>query len=210
MFIEKRVSEFLDELASKEPVPGGGSGAALGASLAAALVSMVCNLTIGKKGYEEVSEELAGLLERSEALRRQAADLLQADTEVYSQVMAAYRLPRKTDEQKLARQEAMQSALKAAAEVPLQLAECCAEIVCAALPVAEMGNPWAVSDAGVGALLAEACLRAALLNVYVNLSSIQDEAYAQAVRGRIAAITADASDVKAQVLAIVHAKIGAA
>jgi formiminotetrahydrofolate cyclodeaminase len=210
MFIEKRVSEFLDELASKEPVPGGGSGAALGASLGAALVSMVCNLTIGKKGYEEVSAELAGLLERSETLRRQATDLLQADTEVYGEVMAAYRLPRKTDEQKLARQAALQAALKAAAEVPLQLAVCCGEILCLALPVAEMGNAWAVSDAGVGALLAEACLHAALLNVYVNLSAIEDEAYAQALHDRIAAITSEASDVKAQVLAIVHAKIGVA
>jgi formiminotetrahydrofolate cyclodeaminase len=170
---------------------------------------MVCNLTIGKKGYEEVSDELASLLERSEALRRQATELLQADTEVYSQVMAAYRLPRKTEKQKLVRQTATQSALKAATEVPLQLAMCCGEILCLALPVAEMGNTLAVSDAGVGALLAEASLHAALLNVYVNLSSIQDEAYARALRERIAAITADASDVKAQVLAIVHAKIGA-
>jgi len=87
MFVEKRVSEFLDALASKESVPGGGSGAALGGALAASLVSMVCNLTIGKKGYEGVDEAMTDLLAKSEALREELPQLLEADTQVYGKVM---------------------------------------------------------------------------------------------------------------------------
>lgn len=209
MFIDKSVREFVDELASAEPVPGGGSGSALGAALGAALVSMVCNLTVGRKQYADVSDEMAALLKRSEALRAQVTELLQADTEVYTAVMAAYRLPRKSDQEKQTRHETMQAALKQAAEVPLRLAESCAEIVEIALPAAQMGNRWAVSDAGVGALLAEACMHGALLNVYINLASIEDHAYVEAMRQRIGRLTDGKADLKDQVLAVVHGKISA-
>ena len=209
MFTDKSVSEFLDALASKEPVPGGGSGAALGAGLAAALVSMVCNLTIGKKGYEDVQEPMSALWKKSEAIRLEMPQLLEADTQVYGRVMETYRLPRKTPKQKEARKVAMQAALKQAAEVPLEVAERCAQIVELALPAAEMGNQWAVSDAGVGALLAEASMYAALLNVYINLSSIKDETYVKDTRSRIQAITVGKTDTKDQVMAIVRQKIGA-
>jgi formiminotetrahydrofolate cyclodeaminase len=209
MFIEKTVTEFLDALASKEPVPGGGSGAALGAASAAALVSMVCNLTIGKKGYEGVQEAMTGILEKSEALRHELPQLLEEDTQVYGRVMAAYRQPRDTPEEKRAREAAMQAALKEAAEAPLTVADRCAQIIDLALPAAEMGNQWAVSDAGVGALLAEACLHAALLNVYINLSSIKDQAYVQQTRARIQAVTAGKTELKDRVLAIVRQKISA-
>ena len=209
MFIEKSVTEFLDALASKEPVPGGGSGAALGGASAAALVSMVCNLTIGKKGYEAVEQPMTEILQKSEAIRLELPQLLEADTQVYGKVMEAYRLPRKSPEDKAAREAAMQAALKDAAQVPLTIAERCSQIVDLALPAAEMGNQWAVSDAGVGALLAEACMHAAMLNVYINLSSIQDEQFAADLRARIQAITEGKGDTKAKVMAIVREKIGA-
>ncbi len=209
MFIEKCVTEFLDALASKEPTPGGGSTAALGGALGAALVSMVCNLTVGKKGYENVDAAMADLLVKSEALRQELPRLLEEDTQVYGKVMEAYRLPRKTPEEKQAREAAMQSALKVAAEAPLAIAERCAQVIDLALPAAEMGNQWAVSDAGVGALLAEACMHAALLNVYINLASIQDQAYVQQMQARIVAITEGKTQVKDRVMAIVRAKIGA-
>ena len=96
----------MDALASKEPVPGGGSTAALGGSLAAALVSMVCNLTIGKKGYESVNAPMGDILQKTEALRRELLDLLESDTQVYAKVMAAYRQPRKTPEEQQAREAA--------------------------------------------------------------------------------------------------------
>jgi formiminotetrahydrofolate cyclodeaminase len=100
MFTELQVNEFLDALASKEPVPGGGSGAALAGGLGAALVSMVCNLTIGKKNYEQAWEPLTELRGRSEALRARMVELLEADTQAYAKVMEAYRLPRDTAEAK--------------------------------------------------------------------------------------------------------------
>ncbi|MHB0858274.1 MAG: cyclodeaminase/cyclohydrolase family protein [Anaerolineae bacterium] len=207
MFTDMTVHEFLDALASKEPVPGGGSGAALAGSLAAALVSMVCNLSLGIKGYENVEGAMTELLEKSEALRRELPNLLEADTQVYARVMDAYRLPRKSPEEKQAREIAMQAALKEAAEVPLSIADRCGRIVDLALPAAEMGNQWAVSDAGVGALLAEAAMHGALLNVQINLASITDAAYAQDLRARMEAIVADRTATKERVQAIVRAKI---
>jgi formiminotetrahydrofolate cyclodeaminase len=209
MFIEKTVTAFLDALASKEAVPGGGSSAALGGAQAAALVSMVCNLTLGKKGYEGVQEAIRDLLAQSEALRCELPHLLEADTQVYGQVMAAYRLPQKSSEQKQAREVALQAALKEAAEVPLTIAARCARVVELALSAAQMGNTWAVSDAGVGALLAEACMHAALLNVAINLASIHDAAYVAQAQERIACITTGKSAIKEQVMAIVRGRMGA-
>jgi len=203
VFTDLKVSEFLDALASKDAVPGGGSGAALGGALGAALVSMVCNLTIGKKGYEESWEPLEEILERSEALRSRIAELLEADTQAYANVMEAYRMPRGTEEAKANRKEAMQAALRHAAEVPLEIAKSCSKVVELALPAAEMGNRWAVSDAGVGALLAEAAMHAALLNVEINLSSIDDTAYVQATRDGISAMTEECTRTKDRVQAIV-------
>jgi methenyltetrahydrofolate cyclohydrolase len=209
MYTDKTVSEFLNTLASKEPVPGGGSTAALGGSLAAALVSMVCNLTLGKEGYEQSQERLADVLVQSETLRNELPLLLDADMAVYGKVMAVYRLPRKTDEQKKTRQAAIQSALTEAAEVPLQIADRCARILKLALPAAELGNRWAISDAAAGALLAEASLRAALLNVYVNMASITDQVYVESLRSRVEALSQDSVAIKERVVAIVAAQFGA-
>jgi len=209
MYTEKTVDEFLDALASKEPVPGGGSTAALGGSLAAALVSMVCNLTLGKEGYEQAQERLTEILQQAEALRRELPQLLEADMAVYGKVMAAYRLPRKTDEQKQTRQTAIQSALVKAAEVPLQIADRCAQVLKLALPAAELGNRWAISDAAAGALLAEASLRAALLNVYVNMASITDQACVDSLRLRVAKLTQDSEAIKERVVEIVASQFGA-
>jgi len=202
-FTSKTVDQFLDELASSAPVPGGGSGAALAGALAAGLLSMVCNLTIGKKGYESVQQDMEKILARSEQIRAKLPDLLQADTEVYSQVMAANRMPRKTPEEKAARDAAMQQALKAAAQVPMQIAAHCAELVDLCLPAAKMSNKWAVSDAGVGAFLAEASMRGALLNVEINLASIQDEKLVAQLRADMAKIVAGKAEAKQQVMDVV-------
>ncbi|OGO06971.1 MAG: hypothetical protein A2Y73_09225 [Chloroflexi bacterium RBG_13_56_8] len=208
MYIEKSVAEFLDRLASSNPTPGGGSGAALGGALAASLISMVCNLTIGKKGYEAVQEAMSNLLIRSEALRKELPQLLEADMRVYGKVMETYRLPRKTAEEKQAQQEAMQDALKEASRVPLTIAERCGQLVELALPAAEMGNQWAVSDAGVAAFLAEASMHAALLNVYINLASITDKGFVDETLTHIQTITEGKGELKEQVVTIVREKIG--
>ncbi len=203
MFTELPVNEFLEALASQEPVPGGGSAAALAGGLGAALVSMVCNLTIGKKNYEQAWEPLTELRGRSEALRARMVELLEADTQAYAKVMETYRLPRDTAEAKAARKKAQQAALRRAADVPLQIAEACREVVDLALPAAELGNRWAVSDAGVGALLAEAAMHAALLNVEINLASIDDQSFVDAVRQRIELMTRECTQTKDRVQELV-------
>ena len=175
--IDKPVSQFLTELASSAPAPGGGSVAALSGALGAALVSMVCNLTVGKKKYADVEKEITALLENSERLRHKLADLLQADVQAYTAVSQAMKMPRATDEEKAARAKVMQQALKKATEVPLQVAEACVEVIALCQPAAEKGNKNAVSDAGVAILMAEAGLRSAALNILINLGWIEDQRY---------------------------------
>jgi formiminotetrahydrofolate cyclodeaminase len=170
--IDKPVSQFLTELASSAPAPGGGSVAALSGALGAALVSMVCNLTVGKKKYADVEKDIKALLENSERLRHKLADLLQADVQAYTAVSQAMKMPRATDEEKVARAKVMQQALKKATDVPLQIAEACVEVIALCQPAAEKGNKNAVSDAGVAILLAEAGLRSAALNILINLGWI--------------------------------------
>ena len=173
----KPVLQFLDELASSAPAPGGGSVAALSGALGAALVSMVCNLTVGKKKYADVEEAIKDILERSEELRHRLEDLLQADVEAYTAVSQAIKMPRATDEEKAVRQEVMQNALKKATEVPLLIGEACVEVIALCQPAAEKGNKNVVSDAGVAILMAEAGLRSAALNILINLGWIDDQSF---------------------------------
>ncbi|MFZ5917624.1 MAG: cyclodeaminase/cyclohydrolase family protein [Chloroflexota bacterium] len=175
---DKAVSQFLDELASSAPAPGGGSVAALGGALGAALVSMVCNLTIGKKKYAAVEQDVRAILEKSDALRHSFLELLEADVRVYTAVSEAMKMPRDTDEQKAVREQALQNALKEATLVPMRIAEACVETIALCQPVAEKGNKNAVSDAGVAILMAEAGLRSAALNVLINLGWIEDQSFA--------------------------------
>jgi formiminotetrahydrofolate cyclodeaminase len=177
MIKDKPIQQFLDELASKAPTPGGGSAAAIMGAMGAALVSMMCNLTIGKKNYEAVEGEMKEALEQAESLRERLTDMVRADVEAFDRVMGAYGLPKDTDEQKQARSQAIQEALKAATEVPLKCAKACAEVVRLSKTVAEKGNRNVVSDAGVAVLAGYAGLRSAALNVYVNAGAIKDETF---------------------------------
>jgi formiminotetrahydrofolate cyclodeaminase len=177
---DKPVTNFLDELASNAPAPGGGSVAALSGALGAALISMVCNLTVGKKGYEDVQDDIHDLLTQSEALRKELADLLEADVEAYTGYSVAAKMPRSTDEEK-----AMQAALKVATDVPLRIAEAAVKVMDLCMPAAEKGNKWAVSDAGVAVLMAEASLRSAALNVLINLGSLKDQVFVAEKRGKL-------------------------
>jgi formiminotetrahydrofolate cyclodeaminase len=188
MLTEKPVTTFLDELASSAPAPGGGSVAALSGALGAALISMVCNLTVGKKKYVDVQEDVEALLEKSEALRKELVELLEADVRVYTEVSKAMKMPRDTEEEKAARNVAMQKALKAATGVPMQVAEACVEVIELCQPAAEKGNVNAVSDAGVAVLMAEAGLRSAALNVLINLAWIKDEAFVAENRAKLNAL----------------------
>ena len=206
-FASKSLHTFLDELASAEPAPGGGSVAALSGALGASLVAMVCRLTIGKKGYEAVSAEMRAILPRAEALQRELVDLMQADTDAYTRVMNAYKLPKRTDEEKAARARALQAALQHASDVPLCVAEACVQVLALARPIAEKGNQNAVSDGGVGTLMAEAGLRGAAFNVRINLHRIDDAAFVQARRARVAKLLADAARAEREILSIVEQRL---
>jgi len=206
-FTQKSVGEFLDELASKAPVPGGGSSAALGGALAAALISMVCNLTVGKKKYADVEGEIKGILARSEALRKELADLLEADVQVYTKVSKAYKMPRETEEERRVRAEAIQAALKDATDVPMRVAEACVGVLDLCTPVAEKGNVRIVSDVGVAALLAEASLRSAALNVLINLGAIKDREFVEREGARLDALLEGKSELKEEVYELVVEKL---
>jgi formiminotetrahydrofolate cyclodeaminase len=154
--------------------------AALSGALGAALVSMVCNLTVGKKKYADVQADIEELLAQSEALRRELTDLLEADVAAYTAVSKAMKLPRGTEEEKAFRAAEMDEALKHATVVPLRVAAACVQVMDLCRPSAEKGNVHAVSDAGVAVLMAEAGLRSAALNVLINLGWIKDEAFVKA------------------------------
>jgi formiminotetrahydrofolate cyclodeaminase len=183
MIKNQPIQQFLDALASKASTPGGGSAAAISGAMGAALVSMVCNLTIGKKNYEDVSADLTTVLAKAEGLRQRLTESVNDDIRVFNRVMAAYGLPKETDEQKAARSTELQAALQEATDVPLSCARLCYEVIELSQVAAEKGNKNVISDAGVAVLAAQAGLRSAALNVYINAGSIKDRAF---VSSRIA------------------------
>jgi formiminotetrahydrofolate cyclodeaminase len=185
---DKPVTNFLDELASSAPAPGGGSVAALSGALGAALVSMVCNLTLGKKAYADVQDDITDLLAQSEALRDKLTGLLEEDVKAYTGYSTAAKMPRGTDDEKAERAVAMQAALKVATDVPLSIAEAAVEVMDVCQPAADKGNKWAVSDAGVAVLMAEAALRSAALNVLINLGTLKDQEFVADRRAKLDAL----------------------
>lgn len=207
MFRERSLDRFLDELASKAPAPGGGSVAALSGALAAGLVSMVCNLTVGKEKYADVEDDIKALLARSEELRKRLIDLLEADVQVYTKVSKAYKMPRVTEEEKRVRTEAIQAALKEAAAVPMAVAEACVKVLELCTRVAKKGNVMAVSDAGIAALMAEAGLRSAALNVLINLGAIKDQEFVEREGARLDAFLEGKSELKEEIYKLVEEKL---
>ena len=172
---DKKIKTFLDTLASKSPTPGGGSAAALVGAMSAALLSMVGNLTIGKEKYLDVENDIKRLLEKSEKLRADFEELIEKDIEAFNQFMAIIKLPKETKEQKENRSREMQNALKDAANVPLEIARKSLEVLNICQEVAAKGNKNVISDAGVGAIVAEAAFESAILNVKINSGMIKDE-----------------------------------
>jgi formiminotetrahydrofolate cyclodeaminase len=180
MITERPVETFLDELASAAPTPGGGSAAAIIGAMGAALLSMVCSVTLSKKGQEAVEPDMKAVRDESERLRARLTAMVAEDIAAFDGLMAAYRLPKTNDEEKSRRAEAIQSNLRAATETPLACARACAEVVALARRAAEKGFAGVISDAGVGVLAANSALRGAALNVYINAPSLKDRAYATA------------------------------
>ncbi|MGH8881149.1 MAG: cyclodeaminase/cyclohydrolase family protein [Stackebrandtia sp.] len=171
----EEIGEWLDKLASREPAPGGGAAAAMNAAIGAGLISMVCNLTIGKPKYVEHELTMTDVLSKSEELRAEALLLAEADTTAFNGVMSAYGLAKDTPEAKAARTEAIQEALVAAADVPLRIARVAADIIALAGRIMDGANVNVLSDVAVAADSANTALRSAVVNVEVNRASIKDE-----------------------------------
>lgn len=171
---KKTLAGFLDDVASSSPAPGGGSVAALAGALGAALTSMVCNLTIGKKKYAGVEEEMNRILKNSEDLRARFTVLIGKDAEAFNKVMEAYSLPKENDAQRALRDAAITAATKEATMVPLEVMKHCIDALALCQNVAANGNRNSVSDAGVSALMLHAACAAAALNVKINLKGLND------------------------------------
>ena len=192
--VEQRVIDFLAATASKEPTPGGGAIAALTAATGAALVEMVANLTLGKKGYEEVQTEMEALQVKAKAIRERMLELSQADADVFNIFRNALGLPKNTDEEKAERTATIQQAYKDAAMVPFEIGELAYQIFDLAELASQKGNQNLITDGIIAAINARAAMKAAFLNVRINLSGIKDENFVAAVSAKMQAIEKDLDD----------------
>jgi len=175
MYFEGKFREYLDDLAAKKPAPGGGSAAAAVGAIGVGLLSMVANFTIGKDKYKDVEPEIQELLTSAEDLRAALQKLIDEDITAYQKVSTAYKMPRENQQEKAARSEAIQAALKDAMAVPLAICRNLFDAAQLCEPLLQKGNVNLLSDVGVGAEFIASGFASALLNVEINLSAIKDE-----------------------------------
>ena len=204
---DNRIEEFLDALASQAATPGGGGAAAIIGAMGAALVSMVCNLTIGKKKYAEVEADMKDVLGKTEALRRRLTGMIEDDAKAFDAVMGAYGMAKETDQQKAARDQAIQAALRQATDVPMRCCHAAREVIDLAAIAADKGNINVISDAGVGVLAAYAALRSAALNVFTNARMINDRTFAEAKLKELNQLLAGAGAATEKAYGIVKGKV---
>jgi formiminotetrahydrofolate cyclodeaminase len=203
MINQSSIDGFLDRLASGDPTPGGGSAAAIMGAMGAALVSMVCNVSFGKKGCEAAEPELRNMLVRSEELRGRLAAMVAEDIAAFDGLMAAYKLPKSSDEEKSRRAATIQTSLERATVVPLECARACFEVVALARRAADLGYRHVISDVGVGVAAADAALRSAALNVFINAPSLKDRPFAQSAIEEVERLLAtSAADAEATYTAV--------
>lgn len=183
---DQGIGDWLEELASAAPAPGGGAAAALNAATGAALVSMVCNLTIGKPKYAAFEATMTKALARADELRREAIRLAEADAEAFAAVAEAYGLPKATDEEKRVRRAAIQRGLVTAADVPLRTAALAAEVIALSGEISPGANVNVLSDVAVAAAGAQAALRGAKINVEINLAAMTDPALRDELAAKLA------------------------
>ena len=183
--LHKSCEEWIAELASGAPTPGGGGASALVGAVGIALGSMVGNLTVGKKKYADVETEMQELLKKSDELMKKLEDLVEQDALAFAPLAAAYRLPAGTAEEKRAKEDAVQEALIGATACPMSIAKCCYDALELLEEYAHKGSVMAISDAGVGAACCRAALEGARLNILINLKLMKDEDKKQFFKGRL-------------------------
>jgi len=203
------LSQFLDAVAGGTATPGGGSVSALVGTLAAALVEMVVNLTVGKKGFEAQEAEMKKMGTEARSYRDALAATIAQDINAYQAVMKGYLLPKTTEEEKKKRREEIQKALRRAADPPLFTAATSLKVLKLCQKAAEKGNPNAITDAAVGALLAEAALRGAVFNVLVNLAALEEEDTVDKMKQELRRLEAEGLKTREKILTQVKGKLKA-
>lgn len=191
MYINEPLKKYLDELANRSPTPGGGSAAALTAAAGCALITMTANFTISKTKYQDTQEFVKKVLQSAEKTRQQLMKLIDQDVEAYKKYYNATKLLDTNELQKQTKQTAIQTALKDATAVPLNICRLCADLIKVCPDLAEKGNPNLVSDVGVGVFLLEAAFNSAVLNVRINLKFLSDEKFIMDTNAAIDALKKD-------------------
>lgn len=199
MMLEQKTTEFLETLSSSAPVPGGGGASATVGAFAAALGMMVANLTVGKKKYAEVEEEVIGIRGKLEEFRDRLVTLVDQDAESFAPLAKAYGLPKETEEQKSEKERVMETALYDASIVPLQIMEMVFEAMKCLKILGEKGSRLAVSDVGVGILFAEAALEGASLNVFINTNMMKNNEQAEELNGMVDRLISEGRKLKEDV-----------
>jgi formiminotetrahydrofolate cyclodeaminase len=207
MLVKLKLKEFIKELSSDSPAPGGGSAAAVSGALGAGLVSMVCRLTVGKKGYEGVQNAVQTINKESDILCTELTKLVDDDTHAFNAVMAAFRHPKKTEKDKERRKLAIQNAFKTASTVPLDVAKRCVRVLELADTLKDIGNLNTMSDIGVAAETAHAGLHGAAMNVEINLPSIKDRQYVEQCREEVQSVLEKGEKLRSSVYATVKEAI---
>ena len=194
MYIDGTIRAYVDAASAGTPTPGGGSIAALAGALGMSMACMAANFTVGKKKFKEVEPEVRRYLDTCLRVRDELLELMDEDTQAYSSVAAAYAMPKETPEQKAARADAIQKALIVAMDVPLRAVRACRHALRAVARLVDAANPNLISDVGVAALLAETAVRAAKLNVEINLKYIKDDELVSTTRREISGAAREVSD----------------
>jgi formiminotetrahydrofolate cyclodeaminase len=204
MLADLSIRDYLAKTASGDPVPGGGSSAALNGALAAALTEMVANLTIGRKGYEAVDAEMRALAAKAAGLRSKLTADVDRDSDSYAQVLKAFQMPKASEAERADRSRAVQAAFKQAALVPLGVARDAVAIMDLGRTVISKGNPNAASDAAAGVLAARMAARTAVYNVRINLGSVKDEAFTSELRHEADRLEAEAEAREKEILSFLR------
>ena len=196
MLVDLSVEEFSQVLGSDSPAPGGGSVAALSGTLGADLVSMVCRLSISKKGFESFESELEEIFDNAQALSKSLLKRIDLDTEAFNGVMAGFKMPKETDDEKAARRDAIQVAYKEAVQSPLGIARECLAVLRLAENLGGKSNPNTLSDLGVASQQAYAGLAGAIMNVNINLPSIKDRDFVDATLSETSTFLEDGGKIR--------------
>ena len=206
-FTKSSCEKFVDVLASKAPVPGGGGASALVGAIGMALGNMVGSLTVGKKKYADVEADIIALKEKATALQGEFLRLVEEDAKAFEPLSKAYGMPRATEEEKAEKARVMAIVLKEACAVPMEIMEKCCEAIDVIEEFAAKGSALAISDAGVGVVFCKAALLGASLNVFINTKSMEDKEYAASLNEKADKMITDYSKKADEIFAAVNARL---